>query len=51
MREESAVEPTRSENITVIWRRSASVGDGPVAVGTTEDFSADGGAFPILAGH
>ena len=30
MRAESAVEPTRSENITVTWRRSASVFSRPV---------------------
>ena len=34
MRAESAVEPTRSENITVTWRRSArSSGDSPGATG------------------
>jgi hypothetical protein len=32
MRAERAVEPTRSENITVTWRRSAlSLGDAPTA--------------------
>ena len=34
MRAESAVEPTRSENITVTWRRSAvSCGSGSVSCG------------------
>ena len=45
MRVESAVEPTRSENITVTWRRSAvSRGDVSIAEGASS-----GGAFALAS--
>jgi hypothetical protein len=43
MRAESAVEPTRSENITVTWRRSASVRGAGVVI------SGEMGVCPVLS--
>jgi hypothetical protein len=49
MRAESAVEPTRSDNITVTWRRSARTsGDTLVALDVVAT-SAEGGLLPASA--
>jgi hypothetical protein len=44
MRADSAVEPTRSENITVTWRRSAVASARGTAVGGGADACAGAGA-------
>ena len=49
MRAESAVEPTRSENITVTWRRSARSSGCGVRTACPLSASADGGLPSVLA--
>jgi hypothetical protein len=53
MRAESAVEPTRSQNITVTWRRSAVTSEcgaiAGAAIGGAVSEEADGDAAAVLS--